>query len=134
MKMPSLKYQKGELVMGRWPGSSLYYEVKVLGFDVKGQLYTVIYKDGTELELREQDLKVSSQAHLAQYHHNRCTHHVMPWRAYREMLLATCSNARCRAPSSRLSWSQTFRLHQCLEVLDHNVSFLTLQMSNHEYF
>lgn len=60
MTMPSVKYQKGELVMGRWPGSSLYYEVKVLGFDVKDQLYTVIYKDGTELELKEQDLKVSS--------------------------------------------------------------------------
>lgn len=58
--MPSLKFQKGELVMGRWPGSSLYYEVKVLGFDVKGQLYTVIYKDGTELELKEQDMKVST--------------------------------------------------------------------------
>lgn len=68
MKMSSLKYQKGELVMGRWPGSSLYYEVKVLGFDVKDQLYTVIYKDGTELELREQDIKVSSQSHLARYH------------------------------------------------------------------
>lgn len=65
MTMPSVKYHKGELVMGRWPGSSLYYEVQVLGFDVKGQLYTVIYKDGTELELKEQDIKVSSQAHLA---------------------------------------------------------------------
>lgn len=58
MKMPLVKYHKGELVMGRWPGSSLYYEVKVLGFDVTAQLYTVIYKDGTELELREQDIKV----------------------------------------------------------------------------
>lgn len=57
MKMPSVKYQKGEMVMGRWPGSSLYYEVKVLGFDGKSQLYTVIYKDGTELELKEQDMK-----------------------------------------------------------------------------
>uniref|UniRef100_H3DR54 Tudor domain-containing protein n=1 Tax=Tetraodon nigroviridis TaxID=99883 RepID=H3DR54_TETNG len=55
--MPSVKYQKGELVMGRWPGSNLYYQVKVLSFDVKEQLYTVIYKDGTELELKEQDIK-----------------------------------------------------------------------------
>uniref|UniRef100_A0A3Q3XB45 Delta(14)-sterol reductase LBR n=1 Tax=Mola mola TaxID=94237 RepID=A0A3Q3XB45_MOLML len=55
--MPSLKFQIGELVMGRWPGSSLYYEVKVLGYDSKSQLYTVIYKDGTELELKEQDIK-----------------------------------------------------------------------------
>lgn len=45
--------------MGRWPGSNLYYEVRVLGYDAKSQLYTVIYKDGTELELREQDIKVS---------------------------------------------------------------------------
>ncbi|XP_056157809.1 delta(14)-sterol reductase LBR [Lampris incognitus] len=57
MRMPSMKYQSGETVMGRWPGSSLYYEVKVLGFDPKKQLYTVIYKDGTELELKEQDIK-----------------------------------------------------------------------------
>lgn len=56
--MPSTKYQKEEMVMGRWPGSSLYYEVRVLGYDAKSQLYTVIYKDGTELELREQDIKV----------------------------------------------------------------------------
>ncbi|XP_039638812.1 delta(14)-sterol reductase LBR [Perca fluviatilis] len=55
--MPSVKYQRGDMVMGRWPGSSLYYEVKVLRFDANSQLYTVIYKDGTELELREQDIK-----------------------------------------------------------------------------
>uniref|UniRef100_A0A1A8GGB5 Delta(14)-sterol reductase LBR n=1 Tax=Nothobranchius korthausae TaxID=1143690 RepID=A0A1A8GGB5_9TELE len=54
--MPSLKYQTGETVMGRWPGSSLYYEVKVLGYDSRSRLYTVIYKDGTELELKEQDI------------------------------------------------------------------------------
>ncbi|XP_034999346.1 delta(14)-sterol reductase LBR isoform X3 [Hippoglossus stenolepis] len=57
MRMPSVKYQKGDKVMGRWPGSSLYYEVKVLGFDIPSQLYTVIYKDGTELELKEHDIK-----------------------------------------------------------------------------
>lgn len=46
--------------MGRWPGSSLYYEVKVLSYDTDTQLYTVIYKDGTELELKGADMKVSS--------------------------------------------------------------------------
>lgn len=60
--MPSVKYQRGDMVMGRWPGSSLYYEVKVLGFDAKSQLYTVIYKDGTELELKEQDMKVAPES------------------------------------------------------------------------
>ncbi|XP_061559571.1 delta(14)-sterol reductase LBR isoform X2 [Phycodurus eques] len=58
--MPSVKYHRGDMVMGRWPGSNLYYEVKVLGFEAKSQLYTVIYKDGTELELKEQDIKNSS--------------------------------------------------------------------------
>ncbi|XP_068609839.1 delta(14)-sterol reductase LBR [Brachionichthys hirsutus] len=58
--MSSLRYQNGEMVMGRWPGSSLYYEVRVLGYSTRSQLYTVIYKDGTELELREQDVKNSS--------------------------------------------------------------------------
>lgn len=57
--MPTVKYQRGDMVMGRWPGSSLYYEVKVLRFDATSQLYTVIYKDGTELELKEQDIKVA---------------------------------------------------------------------------
>lgn len=57
MRMPTVKYQRGDTVMGRWPGSSLYYEVKVQHFDSKSQLYTVIYKDGTELELKEQDIK-----------------------------------------------------------------------------
>ncbi|PWA27372.1 hypothetical protein CCH79_00000299 [Gambusia affinis] len=56
LTMPSLKYQAGDKVMGRWPGSSLYYEVKVLSYDAKSRNYTVIYKDGTELELKEQDI------------------------------------------------------------------------------
>lgn len=57
MRMPTVKYQRGDTVMGRWPGSSLYYEVKVQHFDSKSQLYTVMYKDGTELELKEQDIR-----------------------------------------------------------------------------
>ncbi|KAM3603613.1 uncharacterized protein V6R79_025875 [Siganus canaliculatus] len=57
MRMPSVKFQKGDVVMGRWPGSNLYYEVKVLRHRAKDDLYTVIYKDGTELELREQDIR-----------------------------------------------------------------------------
>uniref|UniRef100_A0A8C9TVX6 Delta(14)-sterol reductase LBR n=1 Tax=Scleropages formosus TaxID=113540 RepID=A0A8C9TVX6_SCLFO len=55
--MASNRFQSGEMVMGRWPGSSLYYEVKVLNFNSNTQLYTVIYKDGTELELKEVDIK-----------------------------------------------------------------------------
>ncbi|XP_046878001.1 delta(14)-sterol reductase LBR [Hypomesus transpacificus] len=55
--MPSARFQSGEMVMGRWPGSNLYYEVKVLGYEARSQLYTVVYKDGTELELRDADIK-----------------------------------------------------------------------------
>uniref|UniRef100_W5KSB9 Delta(14)-sterol reductase LBR n=1 Tax=Astyanax mexicanus TaxID=7994 RepID=W5KSB9_ASTMX len=55
--MPTVRFQAGDTVMGRWPGSNLYYEVKVLSFDAKTLLYTVIYKDGTELELRDADIK-----------------------------------------------------------------------------
>ncbi|KAJ8355399.1 hypothetical protein SKAU_G00181930 [Synaphobranchus kaupii] len=51
------KFQIGDMVMGRWPGSNLYYEVKVLSYDAETHLYTVIYKDGTELELKEADIK-----------------------------------------------------------------------------
>ncbi|XP_001514233.2 delta(14)-sterol reductase LBR [Ornithorhynchus anatinus] len=55
--MPSRKFADGEVVRGRWPGSSLYYEVEVLSHDSSSQLYTVKYKDGTELELKESDMK-----------------------------------------------------------------------------
>ncbi|XP_042529386.1 delta(14)-sterol reductase LBR [Dipodomys spectabilis] len=55
--MPSRKFADGEVVRGRWPGSSLYYEVEVLSYDQKSHLYTVKYKDGTELELKENDIK-----------------------------------------------------------------------------
>ncbi|XP_041491410.1 delta(14)-sterol reductase LBR [Microtus oregoni] len=55
--MPSRKFAEGEVVRGRWPGSSLYYEVEILSHDSKTQLYTVKYKDGTELELKESDVK-----------------------------------------------------------------------------
>uniref|UniRef100_A0A8C2B7Q5 Delta(14)-sterol reductase LBR n=1 Tax=Cyprinus carpio TaxID=7962 RepID=A0A8C2B7Q5_CYPCA len=54
--MPTARFQIGDTVMGRWPGSNLYYEVKVLSYDNKTRLYTVIYKDGTELELKESDI------------------------------------------------------------------------------
>lgn len=60
--MPSRKFAEGEVVRGRWPGSSLYYEVEILSHDNKSQLYTVKYKDGTELELKESDIKVSMSA------------------------------------------------------------------------
>ncbi|XP_077757408.1 delta(14)-sterol reductase LBR [Canis aureus] len=55
--MPSRKFADGEVVRGRWPGSSLYYEVEILSHDSQSQLYTVQYKDGTELELKENDIK-----------------------------------------------------------------------------
>uniref|UniRef100_A0A452ULN8 Delta(14)-sterol reductase LBR n=1 Tax=Ursus maritimus TaxID=29073 RepID=A0A452ULN8_URSMA len=55
--MPSRKFADGEVVRGRWPGSSLYYEVEILSHDSHSQLYTVKYKDGTELELKESDIK-----------------------------------------------------------------------------
>eukprot|EP00062_Callorhinchus_milii_P013085 gi/632960809/ref/XP_007896410.1/ PREDICTED: lamin-B receptor [Callorhinchus milii] len=55
--MPAKHYEDGDMVMGRWPGSSLYYEVQVTGFDKISQLYGVKYKDGTELELKESDMK-----------------------------------------------------------------------------
>ncbi|KAF4018329.1 hypothetical protein G4228_009949 [Cervus hanglu yarkandensis] len=55
--MSSRKFADGEVVRGRWPGSSLYYEVEILSHDSNSQLYNVKYKDGTELELKESDIK-----------------------------------------------------------------------------
>ncbi|XP_060773341.1 delta(14)-sterol reductase LBR isoform X1 [Neoarius graeffei] len=58
--MPVVRFQAGDTVMGRWPGSNLFYEVKVLSHSAKSELYTVIYKDGTELELKDADIKSMS--------------------------------------------------------------------------
>ncbi|XP_018412009.1 PREDICTED: lamin-B receptor [Nanorana parkeri] len=58
--MPGQKFEDGSAVMGRWPGSSLYYEVQIVSFDPLSQLYTVRYKDGTELDLKEGDMKALS--------------------------------------------------------------------------
>ncbi|NXG42092.1 LBR protein, partial [Psilopogon haemacephalus] len=55
--MPSRKFADGEVVMGRWPGSVLYYEVQVTSYDDVAHLYTVKYKDGTELALKENDIR-----------------------------------------------------------------------------
>uniref|UniRef100_A0A8C8VNP2 Delta(14)-sterol reductase LBR n=1 Tax=Pelusios castaneus TaxID=367368 RepID=A0A8C8VNP2_9SAUR len=62
--MPNRRFADGEVVMGRWPGSVLYYEVQVTSYDDLTHLYTVKYKDGTELELKESDIRsVSSFKH-----------------------------------------------------------------------
>ncbi|XP_072356397.1 delta(14)-sterol reductase LBR isoform X2 [Scyliorhinus torazame] len=55
--MPAKMFSDGEMVMGRWPGSQLYYEVRVTGYNKSTQLYAVKYKDGTELNLKESDVK-----------------------------------------------------------------------------
>lgn len=66
-KMPSRKFADGEVVMGRWPGSVLYYEVQVTSYDDVAHLYTVKYKDGTELALKESDIRVSTHVFNYQY-------------------------------------------------------------------
>ncbi|XP_010149886.1 PREDICTED: lamin-B receptor-like, partial [Eurypyga helias] len=58
--MPNRKFADGEVVMGRWPGSVLYYEVTVAGYNDVSHFYTVKYKDGTELELKESDIRSQS--------------------------------------------------------------------------
>ncbi|XP_053163797.1 delta(14)-sterol reductase LBR [Hemicordylus capensis] len=55
--MPTRKFADEEVVMGRWPGSVLYYEVQVVNYDDRTHLYTVKYKDGTELQLKESDMR-----------------------------------------------------------------------------
>ncbi|KAM6278803.1 delta(14)-sterol reductase LBR isoform 1-T1 [Porphyrio hochstetteri] len=58
--MPNRRFADGEVVMGRWPGSVLYYEVQVTSYDDASHIYTVKYKDGTELALKESDIKSQS--------------------------------------------------------------------------
>ncbi|XP_044289931.1 delta(14)-sterol reductase LBR isoform X2 [Varanus komodoensis] len=65
--MPRRKFADEEVVMGRWPGSVLYYEVQVTGYDDRSHLYTVKYKDGTELQLKESDMKKLHENNTNQY-------------------------------------------------------------------
>ncbi|NXP44597.1 LBR protein, partial [Heliornis fulica] len=58
--MPNRRFADGEVVMGRWPGSVLYYEVQVTSYDDVSHIYTVKYKDGTELALKESDIRSQS--------------------------------------------------------------------------
>ncbi|XP_073527971.1 delta(14)-sterol reductase LBR isoform X2 [Phyllobates terribilis] len=55
--MPSRKYNNGETAMGKWPGSNLYYEMQIVSFDSSKQLYSVVFKDGTDMELKESDIR-----------------------------------------------------------------------------
>ncbi|XP_074022900.1 delta(14)-sterol reductase LBR isoform X1 [Numenius arquata] len=58
--MPSRKFADGEVVMGRWPGGVLYYELQVTGYDDASRVYTLKYEDGTELELKESEIRSQS--------------------------------------------------------------------------
>ncbi|NXN30381.1 LBR protein, partial [Nycticryphes semicollaris] len=59
--MPSRKFADGEVVMGRWPGGVLYYELQVTGYNDASRVYTLKYEDGTELELKESEIRAQSQ-------------------------------------------------------------------------
>ncbi|NXS93631.1 LBR protein, partial [Jacana jacana] len=58
--MPSRKFADGEVVMGRWPGGVLYYELQVTGYDDASRVYTLKYEDGTELQLKESEIRSQS--------------------------------------------------------------------------
>ncbi|NWW50567.1 LBR protein, partial [Pedionomus torquatus] len=58
--MPSRKFADGEVVMGRWPGGVLYYELQVTGYNDASRVYTLKYEDGTELELKESEIRSQS--------------------------------------------------------------------------
>ncbi|KAM3930076.1 delta(14)-sterol reductase LBR [Leptodactylus fuscus] len=58
--MPSPRYSEGITAMAKWPGSSLYFEVQIMSFDPKTQMYSVLFKDGTDMNLKESDIRSSS--------------------------------------------------------------------------
>ncbi|GAA6068743.1 delta(14)-sterol reductase LBR isoform X2, partial [Tachysurus ichikawai] len=127
--MPVVRFQVGETVMGRWPGSNLYYEVKVLSYSVKSQLYTVIYKDGTELELKDADIK--SVTGFKQGSGRSRSRSRSPARSRR-------SRSRSPARISRRSTSQTTetrreKLKDMLEVRLTPVTMSVVNNSNNEH-
>ncbi|XP_036437191.1 delta(14)-sterol reductase LBR [Colossoma macropomum] len=121
--MPAVRFQPGDTVMGRWPGSSLYYEVKVLRYDPKTQLYTVIYKDGTELELKDGDIK--SLTGFKQGRSRSRSRSRSPGRTRR-------SRSRSPARSSRRSSSRTteVRKEKLKEVLEVRLTPVAVPLEN----
>ncbi|XP_077138306.1 delta(14)-sterol reductase LBR isoform X2 [Ranitomeya variabilis] len=55
--MPSRKFNNGDEAMGKWPGSGLYFEIRIVSFDSSKQLYSVVFKDGTDMELKESEIQ-----------------------------------------------------------------------------
>lgn len=55
--MPGRKFDDGDVAMGKWPGSKLYFEVQIVSFDSTKQLYSVQFKDGTKMELKEAEIR-----------------------------------------------------------------------------
>ncbi|XP_075719500.1 delta(14)-sterol reductase LBR [Rhinoderma darwinii] len=54
--MPDRKFADGDAARARWPGSTLYFEVNIVSFDSTTQLYSVLFSDGTEMKLKENDI------------------------------------------------------------------------------
>ncbi|XP_072552076.1 delta(14)-sterol reductase LBR [Salminus brasiliensis] len=121
--MPTVRFQAGDTVMGRWPGSNLYYEVKVLSYDAKTLLYTVIYKDGTELELKDVDIK--SLAGFKQGSTRSRSRSRSPGRTRR-------SRSRSPARTSRRSSSRTteVRKEKFKDVLEVRVAPVAMSLEN----
>ncbi|KAK3542596.1 hypothetical protein QTP86_031303 [Hemibagrus guttatus] len=129
--MPVVRFQAGDTVMGRWPGSNLYYEVKVLSYSAKSQLYTVIYKDGTELELKDADIKSMTGFRQGSGRSRSRSRSRSPARTRR-------SRSRSPARTSRRSTSHTTearrdRLKDMLEVRLTPVTMPLVNNSNNEH-
>lgn len=111
--------------MGRWPGSNLYYEVKVLSFNAKTLLYTVIYKDGTELELKDTDIKNLAGFKQGVARSRSRSRSRSPARTRR-------SRSRSPARTSRRSSSRTteVRKEKLKEVLEVRLSPVAIPLEN----
>ncbi|XP_056419625.1 delta(14)-sterol reductase LBR [Hyla sarda] len=57
LRMPGRRFSDGDVAMGKWPGSRLYFEAQIVSFDSNKQLYSVKFRDGTEMELKESDIR-----------------------------------------------------------------------------
>ncbi|XP_040286497.1 delta(14)-sterol reductase LBR isoform X2 [Bufo bufo] len=55
--MPGQRFSDGDAAMARWPGSNLYFEIQILSFDSSSQLYSVLFKDGTDMNIKESDIR-----------------------------------------------------------------------------
>ena len=53
------RWNVGDKVMAKWPGSPLYFPAEIKSFDEDANSFEVLFNDGTEMDVLLKHVKVS---------------------------------------------------------------------------